>query len=451
MKALNFLNKYNRQALSIAIIALLLRLLFILVIDTSPDYSGGDTNWYMQYGRALVTTGTTAGPVQTPPLYLVFVGSIQAIVPSHPDSGEYYIYTEMQIARVLQAIMSAGLCLFVYSIARSLFSERAGLLAAGFLAVSPALVIESGLLLSETLFLFFLFGGFALYTHLQGQLTPWSAASVGFILGLATLTRAVFLLFPCGLVVHLLLVQRERWLRLSSALVVSYCALVSTWTIYNLVEWDRFIIAGEGLMSFLHQGAEGKASPREADIALDISPEDDAEDRVNAIKTKLKDTITNDPLGWVGHRVEELTSAYLQPHNTVYFRSESIKDNVEDWWQDDRSPGGLIDITHSEAFWPKLALYGFHFAGLILGGVGMVLARREWRMLLPYYGLVLYFTGIHLILLALPRYLFPMVPVWWIFATFALMHIWRWQHDKRQATVDDPPGTTTPALHKMQE
>jgi hypothetical protein len=124
------------------------------------------------------------------------------------------------------------------------------------------------------------------------------------------------------------------------------------------------------------------------------------------------------------HRVRQLASAYVQPHNTNYFPGESIKDATVSWLRHDRSPGGLRDVLRIQNFAPKLLLYVFHFAALGFGAAGMLLLVRRWRALLALYGVVAYFTGIHLALLALPRYLLPMMPVWIVFACAAVVMGW---------------------------
>lgn len=403
-----------RRTLLIFCAALIVRLVFVLLIDPAPSLRGGDTNWYMHNGHQLVTTGKTPGPLQTAPLYPVFLGIIQVLDPASPARGHYYTTAEMQIARSLQAIMGAAVCAAVYLIARRLFSERAGLLAGVLMIVSPVLIIEAGNLTSEGLFLFFLF--MALLFYLYAKPTPPYLVLVGALFGLATLTRAVFLLFPLGLVLHLFLVQRRYWLRLSLALLTSYALIVSTWTIYNLAVWDRLVVGGEGFWSFIYLRVDSPISPEEVDQQLEISDTDDQQDRTNILKTEIKKNITNDPVGWFMDRFQGLAKAYIQPHNTVYYPGESIRDAVSHWLREDHSLAGLVDLTRIESFWPKLALYLFHFGGLALGVLGMLWSWRQWRVFLPLYGLLLYFTGIHLVLMALPRYLFPMYPIWWIFA-----------------------------------
>lgn len=421
----------------IVLLALVLRLFFVLVWDPSPNFKGGDANWYMANGRDLVSTGKTAGPLQTPPLYLVFVGVVQVAFPGHASSNlRDYTRLEMQVIRVIQSILGAILCLFVYLAARRFFSERVGWLAAGILAISPALVIEAGNLTTEGMFMFFVFGGLALYALSCAQPTPRALAVVGIIFGLATLTRAVFFLFPLGIAVHLWLTHRTRWIRLSLGVLVSYGLIISTWTVYNLIVWDRLVIGGEGFLSLVQQGTTGQMSPQQADAALGSAAGDSPQSRNAALRKQIEKSITRDPLGWTGHRVKELGKAYLQPHNTVHFNGPSIRQLASEWLHKKRSLRGLIDLTHTESFWPKLLLYVFHFGGLLLGSAGMWVGRRQWRTLLPLYGMIVYFTTMHLILLALPRYLFPLYPVFWIFAAGFTIAVWdRWHLRRSEAPV----------------
>jgi hypothetical protein len=83
----------------------------------------------------------------------------------------------------------------------------------------------------------------------------------------------------------------------------------------------------------------------------------------------------------------------------------------------------LIALTQADAFWPKLALYVFHFTGILVGLAGMVLTRARWRVTLPLIGFILYTTLIHLVLTALPRYIFPTALYWWVFASVPLLMI----------------------------
>lgn len=410
----------------IALAALALRLLYVLVLDPSPEFKGGDANWYMMNGRDLVTTGKTAGPLQTGPIYPLFVGVVQVIIPGHEMTNtQQYTHLEMQVTRVIQSLLSAALCACAYVLAARLLGRRAALLASSILVISPALIIDAGNLTTEAVFMSLVFGGLAWYASAQ-PVSPRRMAVAGMIFGLATLTRPVFLLFPFGIALHLWLMQHTRRTRLVLVLLASYGIVVSTWTVYNMLVWDRFVVGGEGFLSFVHQGITGQVSPQQADESLGVSTDTTQQQRNETLRKEIEDSIRHDPAGWIAHRVKNLGKAYLQPHNTVHFKGESIQRLASHWLRQDRSLGGLVDLTHTQSFWPKLLLYVFHYTGLLLGAAGMWIKRCQWRMLLPLYGVIGYFTGIHLVLLALPRYLFPTYPVFWIFAATFILAAWEW-------------------------
>ena len=410
-------SRANRYAfpLALAAVALVLRLFFVLVLEPNPNLSGGDANWYMRTGRDLVTTGVTDGPMQPPPLYPILLGVVQVLIPGSPASGTYYTHAELQTVRVLQSVLGALLCVLVYLWGRRLFGERAGRLAGGVLAVSPALIVDVGHVASENLMLPLFFGGLALYAHRTERPTARHMVAVGVLFGLATMTRAAVLAFPLLLVVHLFLQARAHWRRLTLALLLSYSAVVSTWTVYNVLVWDRVVIGGEGILAFMYQGTRGQLSPHELDSELGVSRENDRQDRAQKLKEQVERTVLGDPLGWATYRAKQLAQAYAQPHNTNHFGGPSIRRSAWDWLRTDRSLAGLRALTRTRSFWPKLVLYIFHYAGLGLGVLGMVAERRRWRALLPLYGVVLYFTALHFVLLALPRYLFPTYPAYWLF------------------------------------
>ena len=103
--------------------------------------------------------------------------------------------------------------------------------------------------------------------------------------------------------------------------------------------------------------------------------------------------------------------AYLQPHGTTWFSGESLRVLLLDWLRDDRSLSGLRTLIEGDAFFPKLALYLYHYGVLIFGVLGAWVTRRRWRLTLPLVGFAAYVVLAHLVLYALPRYLFPTLAV----------------------------------------
>ncbi|HVU09892.1 MAG TPA: phospholipid carrier-dependent glycosyltransferase [Phototrophicaceae bacterium] len=436
----------------ILIVALALRLIVALSQDPLAPYSNGnDSSWYLLNAYALivghapevtvpvlerwspygllhpalaitghvVTVKTDVSNLASPPFYFILIGVPRVL---------FAPATAVILVRVLQAIFSAATCYFAYRLTIRLTNRAsAGLLAATVLAISPAFVIESAQILTETTYIFFMVCGIWLYVESilseQRQRILPLLALAAILFGLAALTRAVLLAFPLGIAIHLIMVRgwRKGW-RQAFFLLLIYALTLSTWTVYSVARWQRFVIAGTGLDAFIYLGAAGWTSPQQVDQQLEQTT-DDSNVNDHPYLQGAASMIGADPLGWVKHRVEELASAYLQPHGTTFFPGASLKEIAVKWLRQDRSLGGLIALTRGDAFWPKLALYVFHAGGLIFGLIGMWIYRRRWQVALVLIGFIVYVTLVHLLVLALPRYLFPNEVFWWIFAAAALQSI----------------------------
>jgi hypothetical protein len=222
-------------------------------------------------------------------------------------------------------------------------------------------------------------------------------------------------------------------------LITVYSLVCSIWTIYNLVRWDYPVIGAQGLSAFLFIGSEGWKPPDQIDQTLaegtDGQLPTNPEDQQQIYQDAAAQSIMSDIPGWLARRARALGGAILQAHGTTFFPGEGLKELVADWWGHDRTLGGLLRLSGGEQFWPKLAIYLFYYVGLIAGAAGLWTTRRRWRVVLPLAGFVLYTLLIHLLLDALPRYLFPLNVVWWVFAAAAITAVW----DKMRQ-----PGRTSP-------
>lgn len=428
--------------------ALALRLAAGLSQPVQPLYesSGGDSTWYLATGYALVSgfdSGNLPGygaeqypdgyPVllrslPTPPLYLLFVGLPQVL----------FSQTSAVVAiRILQALLGTLTCFFAYRLGRAISGDaRTGLIAAGALAAAPAFVLETAQITTETLYIFLVTAALAVYAErIESHSRAWLALAAA-LLGLATLTRAALLLFPLGLAIHLVMTGGWRvGLTRAALLVLVYALVVGSWTVYSLARWNRWVIAGEGFAAFLYLGAteQGWQGPDATDAALAAGADLPAEtsDQQAVYLESAQAIILSDPVGYLAHRARQLAGAYAQPHGTLLFGGAGLKELVGDWLRSDRTLTGLAALAQAPGFWPKLTLYGFHYAGLILGVVGIWLTRRQWRLTLPLIGFIVYTSLMHLLLDAIPRYIFPTMVCWWIFASAALAAAWQLRQQRQ--------------------
>ena len=140
---------------------------------------------------------------------------------------------------------------------------------------------------------------------------------------------------------------------------------------------------------------------------------------------QINESIGGNISGFITHRLSELASSYFTPHGTIPFGSVSVRDGVMNWVQNERSLGGLAALIQIEGFAFKLIIWVIHYGGIVLGIAGMWLSRRSWQMTLPLIGFIVYTTLIHFVLLALPRYIFPVEVPLLILASVTILSIYQ--------------------------
>jgi hypothetical protein len=451
---------HHRILFAILALALLLRLAVAWSSDPLAPYDrlrGGDTWWYLEYSVRLVTDEGVE-PLAPAPLYLILLGNIRhTLEPERTEKNDkHVIYAEpggglpvksvagapsaptVRIVQTLQALLGTVTIYFAFRLTRTLANDpRAGLVTAAVLALSTALIVTAADIMTETLYLFFLVAGIAVYVEQvageRAYLRPLLVSVlVGGLLGLATMTRAALLLFPLGIVGHMLLIMvmdRRQGTRSAitlwgvAALLVTVIAVNSIWTTYYQLRWGEWVVGAKGLSAFFYLGAQGGWSgPEGTDASLGVDAADPAADE--DFNAGAQQVVNADPAGYLSGRVRDLLTTYAQPYGTNAFRGPSLKSLAVDWWRGDRNLGGLLALVQVEGFAPKLTIYLTHFGGMALGLGGMALTARRWRVTLAPIGLIAYVTLLHLVLLALPRYLFPTLPFWWAFGGVAVVAAW---------------------------
>jgi 4-amino-4-deoxy-L-arabinose transferase-like glycosyltransferase len=444
-------SRYTRWLWFILIMGLILRVLYTVsqpTVGLFDGADGGDTAWYLANGWGFFS-GEPHGWIRNMPFYLsslpsapfyiLYAGIFQQFLPD-----EHVILT----MRLSQCLIGTLTTYFAYRIGWRITGNRlVGLVACALLSFHPSYIIESSNIATETFYIFFLTIGLWLYIDYIVQ--PSSASNnrfppsvwiilIGIAFGLGTLTRAVLLLFPIGIVIHMLMIgwrnQFGLWFWRGLLLLIVYSAVVLTWTIYNLGMWGTFVIGSNQFMPALWRGAvQNDGSPAENDALLIENPEDVRPDGCevdckyqHATETyveQINESIGGNIGGFIVFRASELASSYMQPYGTTPLGSVSIRDGLVLWVRDNRSLDGLITLLQTEGFFVKLIIWGFHYLGIVFGAIGMWLTRKSWRLTLPLIGFVVYTTLIHFILLALPRYIFPVEVPLLIFAAVTLVMI----------------------------
>jgi hypothetical protein len=415
---------------------LLLRVVVALQGNPIAEYtaSGGDSAWYLGNGEGILSglpNGTSRFGIPfyvevlpIPPLYLIFVGAWQKILP--PDLAIISM-------RLAQVAMSVGVVYAVWRIAYRIGNrEKLALLPLFAMCFDPAQILEPRVLNTETLYIFLIVMGIWAYVSLVMPTdTPHHTRGillVALCLGLATLTRAVGLMFPLAFAVHLAWVYRREWrtvLRYGVLLLGVYGVVVGTWTVYNALRYNRFVITSTQLMPAIWRGAvNNDGSPQENDALLIRPDEVDpncTEDCKFQIPTEryveqTADVIASNILGYIRNRLTELTSSYLQPHTTILLGGESLRTLALDWVNSGFSLEALQRLITGDSFLVKLLVYVFQFASFGLGMIGAWRSRSQFKFSGAPLAFIAYTTAIHLVLLVIPRYIFPVIPCFWMLA-----------------------------------
>lgn len=447
--------RYSRWLWVILLAGLLLRLAYIAGQPTTEsfDRAGGDSGWFLAVGWGFFSGQEhgwirdipfTNAVIPTPPAYIIFAGIFQQFLPEHET---------VVVIRLLQCLASVATAYLVFRIGRLLGGPRAGIVGAALSAFHPALVFEPANIATETLYIFFLVCGLWLYVEyvvvasserIESRLTPPAALALTAIaFGLATLTRAVAVLFPLALALHILLLHRHRivsnWRQHVLLLLTIYLAILSTWTIYNLALWDRFVFVSDRLLPAIWRGLESEdGSPQQNDALLLAGAEADVPEGCvidcryhhppQLYLERIGEIIGGDPASLIALRARELAYSLLQPHGTTHLGQVSVREAALDWFSGSRSLFELSQIIGIEGFAVKLLTWLFHIIGLGTGFLGMIMLRKRWTVAAPVMGFALYTVLAHTVVLALPRYLFAIEVIWLIFAGCAIVAIYdRWR------------------------
>lgn len=446
--------RYFRWLWVILLFGLLLRLAYVMEQPTVAafDRAGGDSGWFLAVGWGFFSGQEhgwirdipfTNRSIPTPPLYILYAGFFQQFLPDH----------ETVVAiRLLQCLASVATAYLVFRIGSLLGGPRAGIAGAALAAFHPALIIEPANIATETLYIFFLVCGLWLYLEYfvagssertEYRLSPRAALALTAVaFALAALTRAVAILFPLGLALHMLLLHRHGfisgWRKSVALLLTIYLVILSTWTVYNLALWDRFVFVSDRMLPAVWRGLESEdGSPQQNDELLLAGEEADVPEGCEIdcgyhhppqlYLERIGEIIGSDPASLIALRAKELAYSLLQPHGTTNLGRVSVRDAALDWFGGSRSLPELTAILRIEGFAIKLLTWLIHIASIGLGFLGMIMLRKRWPLSAPVMGFAFYTVLAHSVVLALPRYLFAIEIIWLIFAGCALVAIYdRW-------------------------
>jgi len=232
---------FPRRLAAIAALGLAFRLFYVIVLspDVRPE---GDSDFYYVLGRLIAEGHGFANPVGFklfgrleptalhPPLYPLLLGAIA-------KAGVINYYHQ----RIVVCAVGVPTIALVGVVGRRVAGERAGLIAAGIVAVHPMLVTADGAIMSEALFGMLTAAVMAAAYALKGKPSVLRAGVLGVLIALTALTRAEGLLLLPLVAIPVAVRAGVGWpLRVGVATAACAVALVP-WTVRNADVFDRFV------------------------------------------------------------------------------------------------------------------------------------------------------------------------------------------------------------------
>ena len=402
-----------RRAISVwwlAAAALALRLAWVLLANPNPSLAGGDGPFYLHLanqiarGNGMQFNGMPMAVVG--PVYPAYIAGLQLLV------GEPLI---QETARVGQALLSAVLALVLYAIGCRLHSTAAGLWAAGLFALDLRFIVEAGSISTETLFSLMLMLTVLAYLQARAHAKPAWWMLAGVLAGLTALTRAVAQLLPFVMLAHVWLQRRPRVAgRHQLLLLAGFAVAVAPWVARNWVVFGSPSI-GEGGAAHFWLGATGSGMwTGNEQMMVDVERLRIAPGSPQfAYLADAFHTILGNPARYIGLRLQRMLGAYAQPFGTVavagVFGDVSLKAAAGTW----RTAVAMLGYP---VFWLKLWIYLWHFGSVLLSAACVA---RYWRKpgvwLLPLL-VIGYMSVLYAMLTIIPRYLFPIMPLYVVLA-----------------------------------
>ena len=368
----------SKPAFRIFLFAFLIRLTLVLLV---PDLIPEPEDKLERYDPIALSLARGEGfslrnrpTAEAAPVYPAFLAAI------------YMVFGHSKMAlRIFLSLISAGHCLFFYFIAKRFFGDKIALLTASTLALHPSLIALVFTGTSEGLFLFlhawFLCSLSAAFEQ-QAARKFWLS---GILLGLTTLCRAVSLLLP-GFILPLFALVYKKNLRLGSfyclLFLIGFASVVAPWIVRNRLVFGGFVpVQTLGGIHFYW------ATPGRNDAV------EGAKERA---RLKAMDAIGKDQF-YYNKALDNIR------HSPLEFMKDMGRRLLQMWYK-----------THSGTH--DAMLLFLNGGLLLLATVGITMIHSRWKDLSLLWFVISYYIILHMFLLALARYLLPVIPILTIFA-----------------------------------
>ena len=246
---------FRLQLVVITAAGLALRVIYVIVVKRDQTLETVDVFPGDQFYYSLAADALADGKGFVTPWHGLFPGIEASHAADHPPltamvatpaswlpggQGEH-IFEQ----RFIMCVVGAGVIVMIGLLARQLAGRAVGLTAAGIAAVYPALWINDGLVMAESLTVFCIAG--AVWTALRYRLDPSGrlAIQLGAWIGFAALARSESLLLAVLLVVPVAVLSHPHWRERAKAVVVSGAVtalVIAPWVVPNLLRFNEPVL-----------------------------------------------------------------------------------------------------------------------------------------------------------------------------------------------------------------
>ena len=307
--------------------------------------------------------------------------------------------------KIAQSLLGALTCLVIFLIGERLFSRRVGVIAATLAAVYPFLVLYTGFLLSETLFVFLSTVFLYVFVRLRERYASKWIALGGLVLGAMNLIRPVTMMIPVLLFFWAWIEfgTKRKAVVIASLLAIWMIVPILPWTIRNYMVTHSYILIDDHHWVSVYTGNNRTILQNPDAIGGWLEPE-----QIEGFKPHFT---TED------YRSASLSffKQYLLHEPWELLRLEAYK--LKRFWS--------VFPTSSRTTYRDAMISVFSYGLLLpLFVIGMILSlrshQRPWILIIW----IVNFCFVTLIALGTTRYRAPVEPAIVLFASLALENGW---------------------------
>lgn len=402
---------------AVFLLAAAVRMLYLYEIHDNPFFRHLmlDESSYDRWARR-IAAGEWLGKqiFYQDPLYPYFLGAIYSVI------GRDFLWV-----RVIQLLLGSVTCVFIYLLGTSFFDRKTGVAAGVIAALYRPFFYFEAMFLKTFLAVFLLCALLLLLVWARSRRWFLSWVGAGFVLGLLALVRANTLAFAGGVVLWLLVTNREteglrRKLITAAGFFAGLMIVLGSVCARNyIVGKDVVLLTSQAGQNFFIGNNPWNHNGRyQPPIYVRPHPRYEQEDFL--VRAEML----------AGRKLKASEASAFWFGKALHY----IEQKPEHWlrltWTKFRLFWNWYEVPDNQSFYffsqysrlLRLPLPNFH-AVAALGLTGMVLCLGRWRKLLLLYFAVILYSATVVAFYVFGRYRLPVVPPLILFATAAAMEL----------------------------